>query len=338
MKNTVLLYDSAEDILTASKLIRKGNVVGIPTETVYGLGADALNPEAVKKIFEAKGRPADNPLIVHIYKIEEAEKLGHDIPNIFYCLAEKFWPGPLTMIVPKNDIIPAETSGGLDTVGIRMPSHRVMRELIRLSGPIAAPSANRSGYPSPTSAAHVINDMKGKISAVIDGGESKFGVESTVISFDDEHTVRILRPGSVTAEMLLECVKNVIIDDAILNDIAAGREAPSPGMKYKHYSPQADVKIIDGEFEDFCIYVNNNQGSNTFCLLFDNDDINKLNCRYMTYGSDSSQQAHNFFAKLRELDNLNADKIFVRPPKKDGVGLAVYNRLLRAAGFEVIRV
>lgn len=235
MENTVLLYDSAEDILTASKLIRKGNVVGIPTETVYGLGADALNPEAVKKIFKAKGRPADNPLIVHIYKIEEADKLGHDIPNIFYRLAAIFWPGPLTMIVPKNDIIPAETSGGLDTVGIRMPSHRVMRELIRLTGPIAAPSANRSGYPSPTSAAHVMNDMNGKISAVIDGGESRFGVESTVISFDDENTVRILRPGSVTSEMLMEHADNVIIDDAILNDIAAGREAPSPGMKYKHY-------------------------------------------------------------------------------------------------------
>ena len=320
MENTVLLYDSAEDILTASKLIRKGNVV------------------AVKKIFKAKGRPADNPLIVHIYKIEEADKLGHDIPNIFYRLAAIFWPGPLTMIVPKNDIIPAETSGGLDTVGIRMPSHRVMRELIRLTGPIAAPSANRSGYPSPTSAAHVMNDMNGKISAVIDGGESRFGVESTVISFDDENTVRILRPGSVTSEMLMEHADNVIIDDAILNDIAAGREAPSPGMKYKHYSPQADVKIIDGDFENFCIYVNNNQGINTFCLLFDDDDTNKINCRYVTYGSDSSQQAHNFFAKLRELDSLNADRIFVRPPQKDGVGLAVYNRLLRAAGFEVIRV
>lgn len=338
MENTVLLSDSAEDILTASELIRKGNVVGIPTETVYGLGADALNPEAVKKIFEAKGRPADNPLIVHIYKIEEVDKLGHDIPNIFYRLAAIFWPGPLTMIVPKNDIIPAETSGGLDTVGIRMPSHRVMRELIRLTGPIAAPSANRSGYPSPTSAAHVMNDMNGKISAVIDGGESRFGVESTVISFDDENTVRILRPGSVTSEMLMEHADNVIIDDAILNDIAEGREAPSPGMKYKHYSPQADVKIIDGDFENFCIYVNNNQGINTFCLLFDDDDTNKINCRYVTYGSDSSQQAHNFFAKLRELDSLNADRIFVRPPQKDGVGLAVYNRLLRAAGFEVIRV
>lgn len=301
MENTILLYDSAEDILTASELIRKGNVVGIPTETVYGLGADALNPEAVKKIFKAKGRPADNPLIVHIYKIEEADKLGHDIPNIFYRLAAIFWPGPLTMIVPKNDIIPAETSGGLDTVGIRMPSHRVMRELIRLTGPIAAPSANRSGYPSPTSAAHVMNDMNGKISAVIDGGESRFGVESTVISFDDENTVRILRPGSVTSEMLMEHADNVIIDDAILNDIAAGREAPSPGMKYKHYSPQADVKIIDGDFENFCIYVNNNQGINTFCLLFDDDDTNKINCRYVTYGSDSSQQAHNFLQSSESL-------------------------------------
>lgn len=322
----------------AGQILRAGGLVAFPTETVYGLGADALDAKASAKIYAAKGRPSDNPLIVHIADVNALYDLAKEVPDKALVLAEKFWPGPLTMIVPKNDIIPAETSGGLDTVGIRMPSHRVMRELIRLTGPIAAPSANRSGYPSPTSAAHVMNDMNGKISAVIDGGESRFGVESTVISFDDENTVRILRPGSVTSEMLMEHADNVIIDDAILNDIAVGREAPSPGMKYKHYSPQADVKIIDGDFENFCIYVNNNQGINTFCLLFDDDDTNKINCRYVTYGSDSSQQAHNFFAKLRELDSLNADRIFVRPPQKDGVGLAVYNRLLRAAGFEVIRV
>lgn len=338
MEETILLSGSPEDIAAASELIRNGNVVGIPTETVYGLGADALNPDAVKKIFAAKGRPADNPLIVHIYNIEQVQILGHDIPDLFYHLAEKFWPGPLTMIIPKNDIVPAETSGGLDTVGIRMPSHTVMRELIRLSGPVAAPSANRSGYPSPTAAGHVMRDMKGKISAVIDGGESRFGVESTVISFDSENTVRILRPGSVTAEMLLECADNVVVDDAILNDIAADRKAPSPGMKYKHYSPKADVKIIEGNFDNFCKYVNSHEEQNVFCLVFDDDDTDKLKCRFMTYGCDSESQAHNLFSRLRELDDLNAAKVFVRSPEKDGVGLAVYNRLLRAAGFEVIRV
>lgn len=338
MEETILLSDSAEDIKTAAELIKKGNIVGIPTETVYGLGADALNPKAVTKIFKAKGRPADNPLIVHIYNIEEVEKLGKDIPKLFYKLAQNLWPGPLTMIIPKKDIIPEETSGGLDTVGIRMPSHPVMRNLIKQSGPIAAPSANRSGYPSPTTAQHVMNDMKGKISAVIDGGESRYGVESTVISFDDDKTLRILRPGAVTEKMLLEYAENVIIDEAILNDLAVGRTAPSPGMKYKHYSPAADVKIIEGDYEDFCKYANEICNDKTYCLIFDDDNGSLLNCNFMFYGNDCFEQAHNFFARLRELDKLGAELVLVRPPEKEGVGLAVYNRLLRAAGFEVIRV
>ncbi|MGN1480556.1 L-threonylcarbamoyladenylate synthase [Porcipelethomonas sp.] len=338
MENTSLLSDSIEDIQKAAELILGGSVVGIPTETVYGLGADALNPMAVKKIFAAKGRPADNPLIVHIYSIDQVQILGHDIPDLFYTLAEKFWPGPLTMIVPKNDIVPLETSGGLETVGIRMPSHPVMRELIRLSKPVAAPSANRSGYPSPTKAEHVINDMNGKISAVIDGGECRYGVESTVISFENENTIRILRPGSVTKEMLSEYADDVIVDKAILNALEEGRTAPSPGMKYKHYSPKADVILIDGDYPDFCRYVINNSDDSTYCLIYDSDNGKQLPCHYMTYGSDGSEQAHNIFARLREIDNLHAKKVYVRSPEKDGVGLAVYNRLLRAAGFEVIKV
>lgn len=338
MKKTLMLKCLREDIKTASELIKNGEVVGIPTETVYGLGADALDPEAVKKIFRAKGRPADNPLIVHIYSIEQAEEIAHNIPKLFFKLAEKFWPGPLTMIVPKKDIIPAETSGGLDTVGIRMPSHKIMRELIRLSRPIAAPSANRSGYPSPTTAEHVMHDMNGKISAVIDGGECKFGVESTVISFDDENTVRILRPGSVTLEELSQIAQNVIIDDAILNDLEKNRAAPSPGMKYKHYSPNANVKIIEGSLDKFMGYVKTLNSEGSYCLVFDNDNVKGLECGYATYGSDSSQQAHSLFSKLRELDEKGAREILVRSPQKDGVGLAVYNRLLRAAGFEVIKL
>ncbi len=338
MKKTIMLTDSDKDIKTASELIRSGEVVGIPTETVYGLGADALNADAVKKIFAAKGRPADNPLIVHIYNLEQSERLAVNIPELFFKLAEKFWPGPLTMIVPKNKIIPDETSGGLDTVGIRMPSHRVMRELIRLSFPIAAPSANRSGYPSPTSAEHVMQDMNGKISAVIDGGISRFGVESTVISFDNADTVRILRPGSVTERELSEVAENVIIDDAILNDIANDRAAPSPGMKYKHYSPEADVKIIEGSFDEFAGYADSLKKDGLYCLIFDNDDKSKLPCSFMTYGNDSDTQAHSLFSRLRELDKAGAKEILVRSPQKDGVGLAVYNRLLRAAGFEVIKL
>ena len=338
METTILLNNSEYSIKSASEMIKNGEVVGIPTETVYGLGADALNPQAVKKIFAAKGRPADNPLIVHIYDIEQVRLLAHDIPELFYTLAKKFWPGPLTMIVPKNDTVPDETSGGLGTVGIRMPAHPVMRELIRLSCPIAAPSANRSGYPSPTAAKHVLNDMNGKVSAVIDGGESRFGVESTVIAFDDERTVRILRPGSVTKEMLSEYAENVIIDEAILNDLAEGRNAPSPGMKYRHYSPKADVVIVEGDFKAFASYAESIKCDGLYCLVFDEDEAELLNSEFMTYGSDSTAQAHSLFARLRELDEKNAKKVLVRAPKKDGVGLAVYNRLLRAAGFEVIRV
>lgn len=336
MEETILLSDSREDLIYAAKLIKSGRVVGVPTETVYGLGADALNPDAVKAVFTAKGRPADNPLIVHICSITTVKILAHDIPKLFYRLAEKFWPGPLTMIVPKNKIVPYETSGGLETVGIRMPSHPVMRELIALSGPIAAPSANISGYPSPTAAQHVLNDMNGKIPAVIDGGVCNFGVESTVICFDDNETVRILRPGSVTMEMLEKAVDNVIIDNAIINDIQDGQKAMSPGMKYKHYSPAADVVIVEGDIESFCRFVGENNAGGCFCLVPDGDCRYSIPCRYLTYGADSRQQAHNLFARLRELDEIGVSKVFVRPPSKDGEGLAVYNRLLRAAGFEVI--
>ncbi len=336
MEETKLLSDSKEDLIYAANLIKSGSVVGIPTETVYGLGADAVNPCAIKAVFEAKGRPADNPLIVHICSIQTVKILAHDVPELFYKLAEKFWPGPLTMIVPKNNIIPAETSGGLETVGIRMPSHPVMRELIALSGPIAAPSANISGYPSPTSAQHVMHDMNGRIPAVIDGGDCNFGVESTVICFDDEKTVRILRPGSVTQKMLQEVEQNVIIDKAIINDIEDGQKVLSPGMKYKHYSPKANVLIIEGSIEKFCSFVTENSDEKTYCLITDSDSNYDIPCNYLTYGDDSHEQAHNLFSKLRELDELRAITVFVRPPAKEGEGLAVYNRLLRAAGFEVI--
>ncbi len=242
------------------------------------------------------------------------------------------------MIVPKKSIIPYETSGGLDTVGIRMPSHKIMRKLIQLAGPIAAPSANRSGYPSPTSAHHVMCDMNGIIPAVIDGGESRFGVESTVISFDDEKTVRILRPGSVTKQMLEKAAEKVIVDEAILNELDSERTAPSPGMKYKHYSPEANVVLVEGNFESFCRLAEKYDKESTYCLVFDNDDISKIPCKFMKYGSGSDEQAHLVFSRLREADKLHAETVLVRAPSADGVGLAVYNRLLRASGFEVIRI
>lgn len=338
--DTFLLSDSAEDIASAAELIKNGHVVGIPTETVYGLGADARNENAVRAIFSAKCRPADNPLIVHLADFSQAVLYTESIPKLAYKLAEKFCPGPLTMVLPKNEKVPMITSGGLDTVGIRVPSHQVMHRIIELSGcPIAAPSANISGLPSPTCAAHVMEDMNGRVSAVLDGGDSKFGVESTVISFDSEDTVRILRPGAVTKEMLLEVCHNVIIDPAILEGLADNQKAASPGMKYKHYSPNADVIMVEGDLESFKAYISENNGDScgVYSLIFDGDEIN-FPYKYLTYGTDSSEQAHWIFQRLRELDEIGARKVYVRAPSKEGVGLAVYNRLIRAAGFEVIRI
>ncbi len=335
---TVLLENNEKDITIAAELIRNGEVVGVPTETVYGLCADARNESAVKAVFEAKGRPADNPLIVHLAEFSQAELYTSYIPELAYRLAEKFCPGALTMVLPKNNRIPMITSGGLDTVGIRVPSHPVMHRVIELSGcPVAAPSANISGLPSPTCAEHVMQDMNGRISAVINGGNSKYGVESTVISFDNENTVRILRPGAVTKEMLAQICGNVIIDPAILSELAENAVASSPGMKYKHYSPKADVIMIESSLQDFIEYVDQNNSDNTYSLIFDGDEDN-FPCRYLTYGADSSQQAHMIFRRLRELDDMGAEKVYVRAPSKTGVGLAVYNRLIRAAGFEVIKL
>ncbi len=335
---TLFLDSSEKQLEIAAEIIRSGRLVGIPTETVYGLGADASNEAAVAKIFEAKGRPADNPLIVHLADFSQAADYTHDIPQLAYALAERFCPGPLTMVLPKNERIPKITSGGLDTVGIRVPSHPVMHRLIELSGrPIAAPSANISGYPSPTSAQHVMRDMGGKIAAVVDGGQSEIGLESTVIAIENENTARILRPGYVTREMLLEVCSKVIVDRAILNELESGETAASPGMKYKHYSPRADIVMVEGELRAFTDYVGENLTDNTYSLIFDGD-AQGFPYRYLTYGADSAAQARLLFQRLRELDDVGADKVFVRAPSPEGVGLAVYNRLIRAAGFEVIRI
>ncbi len=333
-----MLSTSDEDIALAAEMIKKGQVVGIPTETVYGLGADASNEEAVRSVFAAKGRPADNPLIVHLADFSHAVKYTSSIPELAYKLAERFCPGPLTMVLPKNERIPMVTSGGLDTVGIRVPSHKAMHRIIELSGcAIAAPSANTSGLPSPTSAEHVMRDMNGRIAAVVDGGQSEFGVESTVISFDGADAVRILRPGAVTREMLLEVCGEVVIDPAILHEVDAGAKVASPGMKYKHYSPKADIIMVEAAMDDFTALVGENYKDNVWALVFDGDE-NGFPYRNMTYGADSSGQAHWLFQRLRELDDLGAEKVYVRAPSTEGVGLAVYNRLIRAAGFEVIRI
>ena len=335
---TIQLSADAAGLEKAAAWIKNGEVVGMPTETVYGLAADARNPEAVAKVFAAKGRPADNPLIVHIADLERLPELACDIPSLAYRLAEKFWPGPLTMILKKQDCIPAITSGGLDTVGIRMPAHPAALSLIRLAGvPVAAPSGNVSGYPSPTSAQHMVRDMSGRIAAILDGGECSVGVESTVISFETENTVRILRPGGVTQEQLLTVAENVVIDPAILHELEEGQTVRSPGMKYQHYSPAARVVLAEGDYEGFCIYVNTHGDSSTFALVYDGEGEG-LTVPVMTYGKDEQEQAQQLFAALRALDEKHAGCVYVRAPKPEGIGLAVYNRLIRAAGFEVIQV
>ena len=335
--NTKILQADEAGIAEAAELIKDGEIVGMPTETVYGLAADATNESAVRKIFEAKGRPQDNPLIVHIADINMLEKYVHDVPEAAYRLAEKFCPGPLTMVLPKRDIIPYVTSAGLDTVGIRIPLHKTARELISVSGrPIAAPSANTSGMPSPTTAMHVYHDMNGKIPAIIDGGASAVGVESTVVSFENGG-IRLLRPGLISVEKLQSVGLPVFCDKGITQKIDDGEKVLSPGMKYKHYSPKANVTIIKGNIDEFVKYVSEHNGSGVYAVVFDRD---KTKCPFecLTYGDTSEEQAAEIFGILRHADDINAKQLYFRCPSQDGVGLAVYNRLLRAAGFEVIDV
>lgn len=334
---TKLLTENEEDLLVAAELLKKGEVVGIPTETVYGLAADAYNESAVAKIFAAKGRPQDNPLIVHIAALEALDTVAEGIPDIARRLAEKFWPGPLTMVLPKKGNLPMVTSGGLDTVGVRMPLHPVARRIIELSGtPLAAPSANLSGSPSPTIAAHVMEDMNGRIPAVVDGGACKVGVESTVISFEGE-AVRILRPGFITPEDLGTVAESVITDKGVLEKLDNTQKVRSPGMKYKHYSPKAHVVMVEGDFDSFSEYVTKNYREGVYAMVFTKD---KNNCSFpcVAYGDTEEEHARMLFQKLREIDKIGADMVYVRSPEKKGVGLAVYNRLIRAAGFEVVKL
>lgn len=336
--NTLILSQSSEDIFVAAQLINDGEVVGMPTETVYGLAADATNEDAVKKIFKAKSRPCDNPLIVHISEFDMVYDIASSVPQIALELSERFWPGPLTMIMTKSDKIPYVTSGGLETVGIRFPSNLTAQELIRVSGkPLAAPSANLSGSPSPTNAKRVIEDMDGRIAAIIDGGDCEVGLESTVVSFDTDETVRILRPGKISYEDILSVTDRVVIDNGVLEQIDLSARVASPGMKYKHYSPKANVIIIDSSLQAYKEYVNAHCDEKTYCLVFDDSEAVE-GTDYLTYGRTSDEQAHMLFERLREFDELGAKTVYARCPDRDGIGLAVYNRILRSAGFNVIKI
>lgn len=334
MFHTEMLSAESNDLIKAAELIKQGEVVGFPTETVYGLAGNALDPEAVAKIFAAKGRPADNPLIVHLADFSGITEYAEDIPDSAYKLAEIFCPGPITMVVKKKDIIPDITSGGLDTVGIRVPVHKTAREFIRLCGvPIAAPSANLSGSPSPTSADHVFADMNGRIPAIIDGGYCPVGVESTVVSFEG-NAVRILRPGFVSGEDIKKAGFEVLYAKGVTEKIDEGERVLSPGMKYKHYAPKAEVTIVDGDLEQFTEYVKKHYKAGTYSMIFD-DDVLTFPYPYITYGNTAEEHARMLFGVLREADEIGAKQVFARCPSTEGVGLAVYNRLLRAAAFRV---
>ncbi len=337
MKDTKIIQPVESCLNLAKQELLHGEIVAIPTETVYGLGADATNPHAIEKIFQVKGRPQDNPLIVHISDIQMIHRVVGIFSKTAQALAETFWPGPLTMVLPKHHSVPFEVSAGLDTVGVRMPSHQVARAFIRLCNvPIAAPSANLSGKPSPTKAQHVYQDLNGKISYIIDGGECAVGLESTVISVGDDE-VTILRPGKITMDDLLHVVQTVKIDNGVFTKLEEHQPAASPGMKYKHYSPNAEIIMLDGTLAQFEQYVQRHLSDKTGVLVFDGEE-NRFSIPCVTYGEkdNSDQQAASLFDSLREIDKLGLKKVYARMPSKTGVGLAVYNRLVRACGFQMI--
>ena len=341
MKTEVIKVNSSSDpgVKKAAGLLKKGEVVAIPTETVYGLAANAFDEKAVEKIFIAKGRPSDNPLIVHISELSQWAELVESIPENALALARAFWPGPLTIILKKSSLIPLRTSGGLDTVGVRMPLHPTARAIISAAGvPLAAPSANNSGKPSTTTAEHCLHDLDGKIPLIIDSGECSVGVESTVVTLVPK-VPRVLRPGGISPEMLEDVLGKVEVDDAVLSKLADGAVAASPGMKYKHYSPNAKVSIVKGSFESFKTFVEAQKEKDVLALVFEGEG-KKLSVPFIEYGkeNDGASQARKIFSALRRVDETGAKLVYARFPEKDGVGLAVLNRLIRAAAFNIIEL
>ena len=337
---TEILPAEGEAIAKAADLLRRGELVALPTETVYGIAADARNGAAVAKIFVAKGRPQDNPLIVHVTGPEMLPGLVSEVPERAQLLMAAFCPGPLTIIMPRGPEVAAECCAGLDTVGIRMPSHPVARAVIEKSGcAFAAPSANLSGKPSPTNAQDTFVDMDGRLPLILDGGESAVGVESTVVAVTGEHPM-ILRPGYVTKEQMEAVLgEEVLVNHAILEKLKDGEVARSPGMKYKHYAPKADVTLLDGTFEQFKAYVDAHAEQNPSCLCF-TGEAEKLGVPCVEYGreGDGADQAKHIFRCLRALDEQGDAVVYARCPQKDGLSMAVYNRLIRAAAFRVIKL
>lgn len=337
---TIVFHPATDNtaIQQAAAILRHGGLLGIPTETVYGLGANALDETAVLHIFEAKGRPQDNPLILHVPGADWLELYCHDIPPVAYTLAERFWPGPLTMILPRRDIVPLRTTGGLETVGVRCPNHPMTLAIIREAGiPVAAPSGNTSGRPSPTTAQHMLEDMDGKINGIVDGGPCSVGVESTIIDLTVTPP-RLLRPGGLPLEALEEVLGTVAVDKAVRQKLADGEQAKAPGMKYRHYAPKAPVTVITGTPGASATYIaaHLTKHSGVICFdeyapLFEGHTIHRLGP-----AGDKLAQAQHVFDALRTFDGTDVTEIFAQCPDEGGLGLAVGNRLKKAAGFHVV--
>ncbi len=328
----------------AAEVIKRGGLVVFPTETVYGLGADATNKEASIKIYEAKGRPSDNPLIIHIADPKEAERYAYT-SEAYYRLAENFMPGPITVVMPVKDTIPRTTTGGLDTVAVRCPLSPIARALIRLSGvPIAAPSANRSGSPSATSLSHVVDDMYGRCDIIIDGGESEIGLESTIVKIDGNDSLTLLRPGEITPEQLREAGFRVSVSSAVLSALKEGEKPLSPGMMYKHYAPKSPLFLLDGDIEGQLKYVKNENNSSSLLITYSEyvrearEEL--VGVEVYDFGSiyDKKGQAKRLFALLREADKHSFLNIYAPLPDRCGIGLALYNRMIRAAAYKIIKV
>lgn len=349
MKTQVITIDENKIndnlIEEAGIILKQGGLVAFPTETVYGLGGDALNASSAAKIYEAKGRPSDNPLIVHIADMEALPLLVKEIPREAYLLAEKYWPGPLTMIFKKSDAVPYATTGGLDTVAVRMPSHKTAQALIRAAGGyVAAPSANRSGRPSPTIANYVIEDLGGRVDMIINGGEVAIGLESTIIDLTDYKPV-ILRPGYITEAMLAEVVGSVAVDRTILD--GNSKEAPkAPGMKYRHYAPKGNLVIVEGNRRAVSEYINEQtgklqaEGFLTGVIATDETKDSYVGDVIKSVGSRNDEEAigRHLFRILREFDDDGVQQIFSESFDSQGIGQAIMNRLLKAAGHQVIKI
>ncbi len=339
MNTVILRADAPDTVERGAEIIRRGGLLGIPTETVYGLGANGLDPDAVLKIFEAKGRPQDNPLILHVCGPEQVEDFCHSIPECARTLMERFWPGPLTLILHARDHVPRRTTAGLSTVGIRCPDSALTRAIIHVAGvPIAAPSANLSGKPSPTTAEHVLHDMAGKIDAIVDGGPCAVGVESTIVDLTGERP-RLLRPGGVSPEALEAVLGELDIDRAVVGELSRDAVVRAPGMKYTHYTPCGEVIIVTGSAQGAARYILRHLGPQDRVLCFQ-EELPLYPARYaLAYGEEARPEtlAQGLFSALRDLDSPEIKTIYARCPTGGGVTYAVANRLKKAAGFHLVQ-